>query len=155
VDAAGGSGAFATSAETMIASLFPGKELAVIEEADALFKAASEAEIPIGYRSFTRKVLGSMPKGSRLKGIKVGERYGVIYSREDLSAGLVGQEVDGVAGYTPSAATRLMTQILFHATGTKAEVVKPEPAKKEAPKKDAAKPAAPKAEPAKKAPEKK
>jgi len=36
----------------------------------------------------------------------------VIYSREDLSVGLVGQAVDGIVGYSPATATSLMTRIL-------------------------------------------
>ncbi len=126
IDAAGGSAPFATAAEKIIADLFPGKELELIPEDAPLYQTAAENQIPIAYRAHTRKALGTMPKGPRLKGIKSGDRYALIYSREDLSAGLVGQEVDGIAGYTPDAATRLMTQILLTTTKTKAELVKPD-----------------------------
>ena len=37
----------------------------------------------------------------------------VIFSREDLSAGLVGEPVDGITGYSPASATELMTNILL------------------------------------------
>jgi hypothetical protein len=33
-----------------------------------------------------------------------------VFSREDLSAGLVGQDFDGILGYTPETATRLMAR---------------------------------------------
>ena len=37
----------------------------------------------------------------RVRGINVKGRVAVFYSREDLSAGMVGQPVDGITGYTP------------------------------------------------------
>ena len=43
----------------------------------------------------------------------------VIYSREDLSAGLVGQAVDGIVGYDPASATALMSHILSYAAAAK------------------------------------
>jgi len=43
----------------------------------------------------------------------------VIYSREDLSVGLVGQEIDGVIGYSPATATKLMARILKYASSVK------------------------------------
>ena len=43
----------------------------------------------------------------------------LIYSREDLSAGLVGQAVDGIVGYDPASATALMTHVLSYAAGVK------------------------------------
>jgi hypothetical protein len=39
----------------------------------------------------------------------------ILYSPEDLSTGLVGQEIDGIVGYTPEAATALVRQILLRA----------------------------------------
>ena len=44
-----------------------------------------------------------------------GGRFGVFYSREDLSTGLVGQSVDGIYGYEPATATRLMRAMLLYA----------------------------------------
>ena len=37
----------------------------------------------------------------------------MIYSREDLSAGLVGQPTDGIFGYAPSSATAIMRNIVI------------------------------------------
>jgi hypothetical protein len=70
----------------------------------------------IAYRSFARDILLRNARQPRLRGITFGKRIGVFYSREDLSAGLVGQAVDGVYGYEPQAATDLMTAMLLYAT---------------------------------------
>lgn len=39
----------------------------------------------------------------------------VFYSREDLSAGMVGEPVDGVLGYNPETATEIMRNIVLSA----------------------------------------
>ena len=55
---------------------------------------------------------------SRLQGITLNGRLAVIYSREDLSVGLVGQPIDGINGYSPQTATSLMARIVnFVANG--------------------------------------
>ena len=51
----------------------------------------------------------------RLRGITQNGRVAVFYSREDLSAGLVGEPVDGIIGYTPATATAIMRNILLYA----------------------------------------
>ena len=39
----------------------------------------------------------------------------MIVSREDLSIGLVGHAVDGVAGYDPASATPIMRNVILYA----------------------------------------
>ena len=51
------------------------------------------------------------------KAVKV---VGQIYSKEDLSVGLVGQPVDGIIGYDPPTATTLMSKVLMYATERRA-----------------------------------
>jgi hypothetical protein len=41
----------------------------------------------------------------------------VFFSREDLTAGLVGQAVDGVYGYSPETALDLATRIALYSLG--------------------------------------
>jgi hypothetical protein len=53
----------------------------------------------------------------RLRGIEVNNRTGVIYSPEDLSVGLVGMSVDGIYGYEPDYANKLMENIVLYAMG--------------------------------------
>ena len=43
---------------------------------------------------------------------------GVFYSREDLTAGLVGEQVDGIVGYDPvPQAAQMMANIILYADG--------------------------------------
>ena len=49
--------------------------------------------------------------------IYFGQRPGVIYSPEDLTAGLVGYPIKGMEGYVPRDARRLMVNLLFHLNG--------------------------------------
>jgi hypothetical protein len=44
-------------------------------------------------------------------------RVGVLYSREDLSGGMVGQAVDGITGYMPESATAIMRNAMLYAGG--------------------------------------
>ncbi|MGB7159642.1 MAG: hypothetical protein WBD40_16365, partial [Tepidisphaeraceae bacterium] len=68
------------------------------------------------YREYAQRVVGST-KEPKLQGVEQGGRFVIIYSREDLSAGLVGQAVDGIIGYDPATATAIMTRILSYAGG--------------------------------------
>ena len=45
----------------------------------------------------------------------------VIFSRDDLTAGLAGVQVYGIRGYQPESAFELMRNILLHAAGVKLE----------------------------------
>jgi hypothetical protein len=120
IDAAGGSSAFAVSVEQELAAAFgpeAAKGLARPLRSDhPVFNLPGARLDRFGYRRFARKSLGEL-KGSRLKGIKAGngDRVGVFYSREDLSAGLVGEPVDGVLGYDVATATGLMRNVLLYA----------------------------------------
>ena len=93
-----------------------------------------------GYRRFARKIVGET-RAPRVKGIKVGDRVAVFYTREDLSGGLVGEPVDGIVGYEPATATAIMRNIVLYATaGGK---VASAPAAPQQPTPPAAKPAGP------------
>ena len=52
-----------------------------------------------------------------MRGIKVGGRIGIFYSREDLTAGCVGEQVDGILGYDPNVATQIMINMVMYADG--------------------------------------
>jgi hypothetical protein len=68
---------------------------------------------PVEYRSFARQHLGAT-QNLRLKGLKFRRKWAVIYSAEDLSTGLVGQQVDGINGYTPACATEIMRRLVLN-----------------------------------------
>ena len=82
----------------------------------ALFKTSGEP-LEIAYRQFMRETITGDLKHPRLRGIQIDGRLAVIYSPEDLSTGLVGQPVDGIAGYEPKTAVGLMASVLTNANG--------------------------------------
>lgn len=115
VDAAGGSAPFAQSIEQELDAIFSDSAKSLKEPlpADhAIYKAGGQP-IAIGYRPFARKSFGEQTRTGRLRGMKFADRLAVIYSPEDLSAGLVGMPVDGINGYSPAVATALMRNILI------------------------------------------
>jgi hypothetical protein len=118
VDAAGGSAPFAEAAEAELGKMFGAdaiKGMARPLPADHPLYTQAGAKIDrFTYRRFARKIVGES-RGPRLKGIKVGDRLAVFYSREDLSAGLVGEPVDGVVGYDTATATPVMRNIVLYA----------------------------------------
>jgi hypothetical protein len=69
--------------------------------------------IAVTYRPYAQRVLLGAARSGRLVGWEVEGRVGVVFSREDLSTGMVGQSVDGVLGYSPGTATDLMTAIVL------------------------------------------
>jgi hypothetical protein len=117
VDAAGGSDAFASSAETELKAMF-GQVGDVLPPASQVYTLPGKVIDSVLYRNFARKSIVGSNKIPRIKGITVKGRLAVFYSREDLSAGIVGEPMDGILGYDPSSATPLMRNlILFAAFG--------------------------------------
>lgn len=117
IDAAGGSSKFATSAENALVEMYPNDKLETLPPTHALYTAGGGAADPISYRNFAIRNGVGRTTAPRLQGITLNGRLSVIYSREDLSVGLVGQAVDGINGYSPATATNLMTRILAFAGG--------------------------------------
>jgi hypothetical protein len=115
IDAAGGSAEFATSVEKLI-PLIVKEPLKPIPLDDALFSAGGKKLENVKYRDFAQRVVGSA-KTPKLQGVERGGRWIVIYSREDLSGGLVGQAVDGIIGYDPATSTAIMSRIVRYAGG--------------------------------------
>ncbi|MEL7240391.1 MAG: DUF4159 domain-containing protein, partial [Planctomycetota bacterium] len=115
IDAAGGSSAFTTSTDVLLPKLFGEAAAEAMRQplpvTHAIYRAGDEPIEEVGYRAHARKTLGNENK-PRLRGIEIDGRLAVIVSNEDLTNGLVGSPVDGVVGYTPEDATRLMTAVL-------------------------------------------
>jgi hypothetical protein len=151
IDACGGSPKFAASVETALAEMYPDQKLEMLPPDHALYKAGGGEPDVITYRNYAIRNGVGRTEAPRLQGITLKDRLAIIYSREDLSVGLVGQAVDGIVGYSPQTSTALMTRIL-HLAGNLAEWKAPaKPAVPAAP----AAPAAPKKDAPKKDPEKK
>jgi len=114
IDAAGGGSTFAASAEAEIKALFPGNALGPIPLDDPLFAGKPT----IRRVAFTRSAQSFIVGGAdapMLKGIQLQSRWGVVYSPLDISAGQVGNDVDGVIGYSPESATALAEHLVLAA----------------------------------------
>ena len=121
VDAAGGSGEFATSVEQALTDVFGADAAGGLSDplpaTSAAYQLDGKPPGKIEYRDFARaKVLGALD-GPRVRAIAVDGRPAVFYSPDDLSTGLVGQPVDGIVGYAPATATDLMTRLVLNAAG--------------------------------------
>ncbi len=106
VNTAGGVADFRAAAEAAICKTFSvsSAEINPLPADHAIYKAAWKIE-QVAYRTAANKVLGGSIHTPRLRGLTVNGRTAIIYSEEDLSAGLVGNPVDGIIGYSPAAAT--------------------------------------------------
>ena len=128
VDAAGGSRDFADAAEKELATMFGGRAGDVgelLDLTDPLYTHPKAKIATIEYREYMRQRTAGRLNAPRVRGIKVpapggaGMRTGVYYSAEDLSAGLVGQPVDGIMGYTPDRATAIVRNMILLAAGVR------------------------------------
>jgi hypothetical protein len=118
VDAAGGSTEFADAAENELAPLVGASRGAIgeiVPPGNTLFVDCGPKIDTVAYRQFARgKVSGKM-NVPRLRAVTQNGRMVLIFSREDLSAGLVGEPMDGILGYDPASATALMRNIVLYA----------------------------------------
>ena len=114
VDAAGGDPAFAEAAEEELTGTFQGAKLELLSPENPVYHEPGATPEHIGWRSFAIDKIADKRHG-KLRGIMVGNRVGVFFSREDLTGGIVGEPVDGVYGYDPATATDLMASMLLYA----------------------------------------
>ena len=130
IDAAGGSTVFADAAERELKAMF-GDDAAVglvqpLPRSDAVYRYGQHPITTFLYRAWARLHGMSGLKEPRVRGIRVRGRVGVYFSREDMSAGLVGEPVDGINGYTPQTATNIMRNLILSSV---AEAPHPGPTK--------------------------
>jgi hypothetical protein len=110
VDACGGSEAFGASMHDQLDALIPEHHLETLPVTDEAFKSTFPMT-SVAYRHFARSRVTD-PGKSRLEGIRIKDRTAVYFSGEDLSVGLVGQQIDGIIGYTPVTALNLVVNIV-------------------------------------------
>lgn len=115
VDAAGGSADFKDAAEAELKTDFGVAAPLPLES--PVYSATGEKLTKASYRKYTQKLLLGALNAPRLRGIDVNKRTAVIYSPEDLSVGIVGMTIDGIYGYEPAYATKLMESIIMYASG--------------------------------------
>jgi len=118
IDAAGGmlggGKEFAASAEKLLAELFAPRPLKVLSSSYAIY---TRKDLPIGavkFRRLSRQRLGP-DRAPRLRAVMFHLRPGVIFSREDITAGLVGYAAHGIDGYAPDSAYAIMRNAILHA----------------------------------------
>jgi len=105
VSAAGGSAGeakdFDASARKLLDELFGADKLRALATTSPLFQIKGMEIESVKYRPMTRRKLGGM-KGPNLRAVMADDgRILVLYSSEDLTAGLVGYPAYGVDGYDP------------------------------------------------------
>ncbi len=111
IDSAGNSEAFTDSIQWELVTMF-GDQAAQLRQpiaaGDALYQGLA---LPVESRRYARSVEKDFHT-PQLRGIRVGDHWGVLFSREDLSSCLAGIYTDGLVTYTPESATALIGQIL-------------------------------------------
>lgn len=112
VDCAGGSTAFAGAIEPVLSEFIAGAKLEPLPQDHPMLRSGDGKPIKIAYRPFSRKVVGDLKDESRLQCVKLNGRVAIVFSRDDLPAGLVGNDVDGVVGYTPATALQLVESLI-------------------------------------------
>jgi hypothetical protein len=112
VDAAGGSRAFAESVRRQVLPLAGGGRPA------RWTPVGGPADLSdIRYRPAYARTLGDARDVPRLLAVTREGRLAVVFSPEDITAGLVGYPYAGIRGYAPETAAALMTNILCHVAG--------------------------------------
>ena len=113
IDAAGGSKQFAESAEKLLASMYGPDSLRRLSPLSPLFGLKGMEIEKVKYRKQTAKVIRS--QAPNLRAVLLGKRPAVIFSKEDLTAGLVGYPSHIVHGYDPQSAYEIMRNIVLYA----------------------------------------
>ncbi|MDW8261895.1 MAG: DUF4159 domain-containing protein [Phycisphaerales bacterium] len=108
IDCAGGASAFASAVEPVFRELFIEVKPQPLPLDHPMLAGRDGKPLRIEYRPFARRTLGELRNESRLQCLMIKGRPAVIFSREDLSAGLVGNNVDGILGYSPATALEMV-----------------------------------------------
>lgn len=115
----GGGGAFVASADQAMQSLFERPVRAMLRHPVVSGEGVPGAEriTRIEYRPYAFEVFGARETAPRIRGMTFGDsdEARVLFSREDLSHGLLDQPRWGVAGYTPNWSRRLLANIIHYA----------------------------------------
>lgn len=114
VDASGGSKAFTDAAEKTFAKILPEGKLSQIPSSHAVYTSSGPVIEKVSYRKAVRSSVAASRK-PRLQGVLYKDRLAIIFSRDDLTASLVGYPCWGLAGYEPDSAFELMRNILLYA----------------------------------------
>jgi hypothetical protein len=117
IDAAGGAKAFADAAGDMLAGMYGRGALRYLATTSPLPARKGAVITKVRYRRKTEHRL-LRKKTPELQGILVSGRIGVILSREDITAGLLGRPMYTCDGYAPQSAFEIMRNIVLHAASS-------------------------------------
>ena len=117
-DAGGGKPAFTNAIVNLATALFPHAILNNIPLNSSLYVGSfpeGQKAQDVGYRKFYNYQHTHHHKHPRMLGIRVGGRWVVVYSPQDITSGLLGTNTWGISGYTPASAQALARNVLCYA----------------------------------------
>ena len=115
VSAAGASRPFAEAMENQLPGLLEAGSWGLIPLRHPLYAEAGPKIEKVAYRRALRMALSETGK-PRLRGLTLAGRLAIIFSRDDLVAGLTGYQRWGLRGYTPESAFALMRNAVLYAS---------------------------------------
>jgi hypothetical protein len=122
-DAAGSSRGFAESLEKYLGEVFSGVPRSIPDKAPLLTGAGIPGAVSlegVQYRRAARRA-GGGSAWPQLLAYSRGKRYAAIFSRLDLSAGLLGTDIYELRGYTSESAAMIMRNLLLYGNMSMAE----------------------------------
>jgi hypothetical protein len=117
-DAGGGKPAFTNAIVNLATALFPHAILNNIPLNSSLYVGSfpeGQKTQDVGYRKFYNYQHTHHHKHPQMLGIRVGGRWVVVYSPQDITSGLLGTNTWGISGYTPASAQALARNVLCYA----------------------------------------
>ncbi|HEX3358901.1 MAG TPA: DUF4159 domain-containing protein [Tepidisphaeraceae bacterium] len=116
-DAAGGSTAAQLSFETLLIKMYPLEKLKTLPIDHPIYTGLGTGGSRIEQATYRHYAMDRLAKTTlpRLRVLEVNGKVVAIDSSEDLSAGLVGYNIDGVVGYSPASSEAIVRNILLWA----------------------------------------
>ena len=113
VDAAGGSMDFADAIEADLQGMFDVRTIPRLASENPLYKLKGNEIESFSYRR-KAKLERDLKNQPDLRGIQTGNRLGVIFSRQDITGGLLGIPMYDCAGYAPDTAYKIMRNAVLY-----------------------------------------
>ncbi|MHC4108182.1 MAG: DUF4159 domain-containing protein, partial [Planctomycetota bacterium] len=113
----GGRGGFTRSAEEACAEIFGDNPVHSMLRSRVITGAGLPGAARLSrldYRPFALEVFAARETTPRLRGMVIEGEPRVLFSREDITHGLLDQPCWGIAGYSPASARALLSNILLH-----------------------------------------
>jgi len=114
VDGGGGSAAFNEAAEVLLRAMFGRDAIRPLSSRAEVYRIPGFVITSVKYRRQAKVILGRV-RVPNLRGVMVGQRVGAIFSKEDITGGLVGCPCYSSIGYEPTSAYEVMRNCLLYA----------------------------------------